>query len=168
MATQEVIAMINSRPAPLTNTSMKKRSSLPDISDLVRSVKQRDTTEMLPSATKKKIWGSLTVHDIALNKQEFPSLKNDTGCPGYRVPNPDLRFNFGSRPLKLSGARNKNFLDNMIQVKKIIPGPGAYVRPDNWAKMGKPLQIYTKNRSSFMNDIIKSAKATPGIGKYDN
>ena len=123
---------------------------------------------MLPSALKNKIWGSLTVHDIALNKQEFPSLKKDTGCPGYRVPNPSLRYNFGSRPFKLSGARNKNFLDTMIQVKKIIPGPGAYVRPDNWAKMDKPIQIYTRNRSSFMDHIIKTGKATPGIGKYDN
>ena len=83
------------------------------------------------------------------------------------MPDPDLRFNFGSRPFKLTGARNKNFLDSMIQVKKIIPGPGAYVRPDNWAKTGKPIQIYTQNRRSFMDHIIKTGKSAPGIGKYD-
>ena len=68
MATQDMIQIMNARPSPLADASMKKRSSLPDISDLVRDVKARDKTENLPSTLKKKIWGSLTVHDVALNK----------------------------------------------------------------------------------------------------
>lgn len=68
---------------------------------------------------------------------------------------------------KIPASKNNNFLDQIMKVKKIIPGPGNYVKPDNWAKSLKPMVIYTSNRKNFIDDIVKKGKATPGIGKYD-
>ena len=109
----------------------------------------------------------MTVHDVALNKQELPILRPN-GVAGYKVPDPDLRFNFpGERKFLMPKSKNKNFLDSLIHSKRIIPGPGNYVKQANWAK-GRNLSIYTMNRKSFIDDIMRKSKLTPGIGKYDS
>lgn len=68
MAGQDMQQVVGFRSGMAADLNSKKRSSMPDISDLIRAVKARDPTEHLPAKTKSRMFGSLTVHDIALNK----------------------------------------------------------------------------------------------------
>lgn len=49
-----------------------------------------------------------------------------------------------------------------------IPGPEKYSHPrKNFNDVTKKSKIYTRDRDSSFDDIVKHAKSTPGIGKYD-
>ena len=94
--------------------------------------------------------------------------ESDAACPGYKVPNSELRFNFASKQYRIPAGKNKTYLEKLIHVKKIVPGPGNYVKQANWGQTGKDIQIYKSDRKTFIDEIHKRGKQTPGIGKYNS
>lgn len=82
--------------------------------------------------------------------------------------NPEVRFNFSNKESKMSKGKALRYLDLLQKEKEKIPSPDKYANLNlHFNDISKKSLIYTSERKFYLNDLMKNAKVTPGIGKYD-
>ena len=137
-----------------------------DYSNKVSPTKERLPIPSLDAKTQKKLFGKLSIQDVALFTRT--GADSDLGLiEGYQVDS-KLRFNFQNRDFKVSPGKMNRYIDTLMTQKAKIPSPDKYapIRA-NFNDMKKKSVIFTRDRDSSFDFVIKAAKQTPGVGRYD-
>jgi len=108
----------------------------------------------MDSKTKFKLWGTLSVQEMALKQKG----KDGSGVPGYHF-DPEVRFNFSNKEFKMSKGKAMRYLDLLQREKQKIPSPDKYAHLNlHFNDIHKKSLIYTSDRKFYFNDLIRSAK----------
>ena len=126
----------------------------------------RLTAPVLDPKIQKKLFGKLSIQDVALFTRT--GADSDLGLiEGYAVDS-KLRFNFHNRDFKMPPSKMNRYIDQLMKEKAKIPSPQKYapIRA-NFNDMKKKSVIFPRDRDSSFDFVIKAAKQTPGVGRYD-
>ena len=128
----------------LSPEGMGSNVKLPTISD------SRNAYDSLDAKTAKKLFGSLSIREVAFFKKGGEGKCLD----GYEMPDPKLRFNFHNRDFHIPKSNVKNYINQIIHDKKNIPSPDKYahLRP-NFNDITKKSKIYISDRHNYMDAI---------------
>jgi hypothetical protein len=91
--------------------------------------------------------------------------------PDYHC-DPKLRFNFQNKIFRIPQSKMKRMLDVLMEEKKKIPSPDKYScnsHTDNLRGYNPKNThlLYKNDRISSIDIVIKKAKDTPGVSKYN-
>ena len=111
----------------------------------------------LDAKTQKKLFGKLSIQDVAL----FGKAGGDSELgliEGYKVDS-KLRFNFHNRDFKVPPGKLNRYIDTLMVAKAKIPSPDKYapIRA-NFNDIKKKSVIFTRDRESSFDFVIKAAK----------
>ncbi len=104
---------------------------------------------------------------MALAGQKRSSVDSTDRVPGYQI-NSKVRHNFQNKSFNFSNAKQETYLDLLIKQKQKIPSPDKYaLMRESFVDPKKQSKIYTADRGSTWNEVIKKAKLTPASNFYD-
>ena len=135
----------NSPRIGFTAKSSKRSKSPPSVIYVKNSrARSRLENQSMDEATAKKLFGNLTVNQMALSG--IKNALSEYGIPGYSV-NSDLRFNFENKShLIPPNSKLNRFLDTLMKQKEKIPAPDKYNGHKKSFVDNRKMSIYTSDR----------------------
>ena len=151
-------------PKDTTQRKHRRKTTAP----IDTAVVKRALDSMDP-AKKKKLFGNLTIRDVALHgvRDELPSIDGEigSGVRGYKV-NPKARFNFNNKMISIQKHNIPRFFDALMKEKAKIPSPDKYSQLGNMMSP-RPHEFGKVKRKTFAEMTMEISKKTPGVGKYE-
>ena len=119
----------------------------------------------MDAATAKKLFGTLTVNQMALSG--IKNALSEYGIPGYTV-NSELRFNFYNKSHQIPpNSKLNRFLDTLMKQKEKIPSPDKYTGHKKSFNDNRKMSIYTSDRKWSWMEIEKKEKNKPSPNQYN-